>query len=487
MFFSIKIPSSNIAQADGKNNLGIEKRSAVFRCIFIRKPSIIKEEDKGHKKAIKEDINMKKNSKRRMLSALLILFLMIQMTVQADTGTKESVDLASKDTGSSVEELERQREEQQSQLDSLKEYQINLSDELTELNNGLQEISNELADTQDEIAAKNAEIETAESRIAELTTLSESQYESMKKRVQYMYENGNQSYIELLLGASSFSDFLNRVEYAKSIYDYDRQELSDYQDTLAELKRQKEDLETAKEELLAAEQTKQEQKSKADSLVAAQQEKLNTAKSDVADAQTEIADTDAEIARQKAYEEELEAQKAKEDAARQEEIKRQEEELINGQQGNNSDNNANSDGTSSGDNAGNDTSGGGTKDDGASDNGTSGGGTVNASDVAMLAALIQCEAGGESYEGKLAVGSVVMNRVDSSYFPDTVVGVIYQSGQFSPVASGRFAVVLSSGADASCVQAATEVLAGTRTLNCLYFRRNNGLINGTVIGNHVFY
>lgn len=436
-------------------------------------PSIIKEENKRRDKSIKEDKDMKKNSKRRMFSALLILFLMIQMTVQADTGTKERVDLASKDTGSSVEELERQREEQQSQLDSLKEYQINLSDELTELNNGLQEISNELADTQDEIAAKNVEIEAAESRIAELTTRSESQYEAMKKRVQYMYENGNQSYLELLLGASSFSDFLNRMEYAKSIYDYDRQELSDYQDTLAELKQQKEDLETAKEELLAAEQTKQEQKSKADSLVAAQQEKISAAKSDVADAETEIADTDAEIARQKAYEEELETQKAKEDAARQEEIKRQEEELINSQQPAASDNNANPDGTSTGDNT--------------TGSDTSGGGTVKASDAAMLAALIQCEAGGESYEGKLAVGSVVMNRVDSSYFPDTVVGVIYQSGQFSPVASGRFAVVLSSGADASCVQAATEVLAGTRTLNCLYFRRNNGLINGTVIGNHVFY
>lgn len=436
-------------------------------------PSIIKEENKRRDKSIKEDKDMKKNSKRRMFSALLILFLMIQMTVQADTGTKERVDLASKDTGSSVEELERQREEQQSQLDSLKEYQINLSDELTELNNGLQEISNELADTQDEIAAKNVEIEAAESRIAELTTRSESQYEAMKKRVQYMYENGNQSYLEMLLGASSFSDFLNRMEYAKYIYDYDRQELSDYQDTLAELKQQKEDLETAKEELLAAEQTKQEQKSKADSLVAAQQEKISAAKSDVADAETEIADTDAEIARQKAYEEELEAQKAKEDAARQEEIRRQEEELINSQQPDASDNNANPDGTSTGDNT--------------TGSDTSGGGTVNASDVAMLAALIQCEAGGESYEGKLAVGSVVMNRVDSSYFPDTVVGVIYQSGQFSPVASGRFAVVLSSGADASCVQAATEVLAGTRTLNCLYFRRNNGLINGTVIGNHVFY
>lgn len=179
------------------------------------------------------------------------------------------------------------------------------------------------------------------------------------------------------------------------------------------------------------------------------------------------------LKQQKAYEEELEAQKAKEDAARQEEIRRQEEELINSQQPDASDNNVNPDGTSTGDNT--------------TGSDASGGGTVNASDVAMLAALIQCEAGGESYEGKLAVGSVVMNRVDSSYFPDTVVGVIYQSGQFSPVASGRFAVVLSSGADASCVQAATEVLSGTRTLNCLYFRRNNGLINGTVIGNHVFY
>ena len=81
------------------------------------------------------------------------------------------------------------------------------------------------------------------------------------------------------------------------------------------------------------------------------------------------------LKQQKAYEEELEAQKAKEDAARQEEIRRQEEELINSQQPAASDNNANPDGTSTGDTTtGSDASGGGT-----SDNGTSGGGTVNAS------------------------------------------------------------------------------------------------------------
>ena len=120
--------------------------------------------------------------------------------------------------------------------------------------------------------------------------------------------------------------------------------------------------------------------------------------------------------------------------------------------------------------------------------GNSGGsGGASSSQVDLLARLISAEARGEPYSGQVAVGAVVLNRIKHPSFPNTLSGVIYQSGQFSPVASGRFAVVLSSGADASCVQAATEVLAGTRTLNCLYFRRNNGLINGTVIGNHVFY
>ena len=77
---------------------------------------------------------MKKNSKRRMFSALLILFLMIQMTVQADTGTKERVDLASKDTGSSEEELKPQTEEQHSQHQTMKENHINQSKQLTEKN-----------------------------------------------------------------------------------------------------------------------------------------------------------------------------------------------------------------------------------------------------------------------------------------------------------------------------------------------------------------
>lgn len=75
-----------------------------------------------------------------------------------------------------------------------------------------------------------------------------------------------------------------------------------------------------------------------------------------------------------------------------------------------------------------------------------------AEDVAMLAAIIECEAGNQSYEGKCAVGSVVINRVADPRFANSISGVIYAPYQFSPVASGRFAIVLARGANAACTQ-----------------------------------
>jgi len=113
----------------------------------------------------------------------------------------------------------------------------------------------------------------------------------------------------------------------------------------------------------------------------------------------------------------------------------------------------------------------------------------DASDATLLAALIQCEAGGESYEGKLAVGSVVMNRVYSSHFPNTVAGVIYQGGQFSPVASGRLDLALSVGrATADCYRAADEAMSGiTNVGNCVYFRTPIEGLEGIQIGGHIFY
>ena len=118
-------------------------------------------------------------------------------------------------------------------------------------------------------------------------------------------------------------------------------------------------------------------------------------------------------------------------------------------------------------------------------------GSMSASDyeLLLLAALIYCEAGGESYEGKLAVGAVVCNRVRSSSYADTLQGVIYASGQFTPAMSGKVDRVMAAGkVPQSCFDAAIEALGGyTNVGDCLYFRRNNGTRQGIVIGNHVFY
>ncbi len=114
--------------------------------------------------------------------------------------------------------------------------------------------------------------------------------------------------------------------------------------------------------------------------------------------------------------------------------------------------------------------------------------TTDADTTLLLAALIQCEAGGESYEGQVAVGAVVMNRVRSGAYPNTIHGVIYASGQFTPAMTGKLNRVYESGnIYASCIKAAEEALSGVSNVGDLtHFRRNNGR-EGLVIGNHVFY
>ncbi len=114
--------------------------------------------------------------------------------------------------------------------------------------------------------------------------------------------------------------------------------------------------------------------------------------------------------------------------------------------------------------------------------------TTDADTTLLLAALIQCEAGGEPYEGQVAVGAVVMNRVRSAAYPNSIHGVIYASGQFTPAMSGKLNRVYESGRIYdSCIRAAEEALSGVSNVGDLtHFRRNNGR-EGLVIGNHVFY
>ncbi len=369
---------------------------------------------------------------------------------------------------SSLSELREQQEAAETEAKELEAAKKDLEENLKDLNSELYTLSSSLAEIEEETADLQEKIEEAEDALQDAEELKAQQYSDMKLRIQFMYENGEESVWEMLMGSSSFSDFLNKAEYVQAISNYDRDQIQAYQDNLEAIEAYKQELEEKEAQLILAKEEAQSRQQELETAITTTRKRVDAADSALEDQQAEAAELEKKIAAMEEYERKLEEQRAREEAARlkeqkrQEEIKRQEEELkkqkeeYKQQEGETAENQ---------------------------------GIPVDASDNEeyLLACIIDCEAGGESYEAQLAVGSVVLNRVNSSYFADTITGVIYQKGQFSPAASGRLALKLERGPTESCRNAAREVLSGHITGNWLYFRLDNGIIEGTVIGKQVFY
>ena len=375
------------------------------------------------------------------MTAVALIVCMCSGTVAKAT-TQDAID----DTKNQIDALQDQKEDAEQQVDDISDYKANLEGDLGELNGQLSDIVASINSLESQLTEKQAEIDDAKTELEEATARSNQQYEDMKTRIQFMYENSNTSVWELLFESESLTDFLNRTEYVADINSYDRDKLDEYQKLQEEIADKKTALEEEQANLVAMQEEMQQKKSSVNSLITTTEQNISNADSQLADAQANVDEISGKLEQMIAYEKELEIKKAKEDAARLAAIKAQEQE-----------------------------------------NTSNVSYVPQDSDAYLLGAIIQCEADGESYDGKLAVGSVVLNRVKSSYFPNTVAGVIYQSGQFSPVTSGRLAYRLEAGVNSTCLQAAQDVLDGNITVSCLYFCANNGIISGTVIGNHVFY
>uniref|UniRef100_UPI002589CA74 cell wall hydrolase n=1 Tax=Sporofaciens musculi TaxID=2681861 RepID=UPI002589CA74 len=113
---------------------------------------------------------------------------------------------------------------------------------------------------------------------------------------------------------------------------------------------------------------------------------------------------------------------------------------------------------------------------------------ANVSDVALFAALLECEASG--YDPMLAVATVVMNRVASSSYPNTLRGVIYQSGQFAPTWNGSLEKALARGPSSTSYSVAQAALGGSRhasVINCYQFRSAWTGVSGINIGGNIFF
>ena len=428
-----------------------------------------------------------------LLTGMLVLIAIFP--VMAEKTTEQRLE----ETGETIEQLQKKSEKAREKLDAAKKEQGEIGEKLDGLNAKLKAVQQAIEDVELQIEKKNDQIVETQMQLDEMEQVRQQRYEAMKVRIRFMYENSDSSVLDSFLGARSMSDFLNRVEYFSQVVEYDRKQLEEYRVLLDGLEEKQVQLDGQKEELLALQQEQQEQMKQLTVLVADTREDLKAAGAETEDAKNALSDLDQQLSEQKnyqevleaqlAYEEQLEAQKAAEDRARMEEIRRQEEELRlwreeearrraeeeerkqqeaeNAQTG------------ETGENGGEDA----TKPESTYDTSP----PASAEELEILACIIQCEAEGEPYIGKLAVGSVVLNRVASSSFPNTIMGVIYQEGQFSPVASGRMAARVAAGANSECRQAAQEVLNGNITVPYLYFRRDNGTIDGYVIAHHVFY
>lgn len=329
-------------------------------------------------------------------------------------------------------------------LNDLNTERANLQTYLDQLNGELSQASGELANIDGLIGEKEEKILETQQELEQAREDEAAQYEAMKERIRFMYEKGNSAYVELLFASESFGDFLNKTEYVEKLAEYDRRMLDNYI--------------ALQEKIRRDEQTLVDERAALDTLRAQALEKQNEVSglleetsANMASYQEQISEKEQELLE---YEKQLE--ESENDIATLQ-AKLEEENRLTQQ----------------------------AAQAGFSDLSSI---TFAAGDIDLLAAIIECEAGGESYTGKVAVGNVVMNRVKSAVFPNTVLEVIYQNRQFSPVGSGRFAIVLARGANESCYQAAQDAMAGAAPVgNCLFFRTPIPGLTGIQIGGHIFY
>ena len=347
------------------------------------------------------------------------------------------------------------------QLEELRNKQSELNESYGELNEKLSASGEKIASIEDAINAKQTEIDRSNEDIASMQSDIEKQYAAMKLRIQFMYENNNATVLSTLLSAESLSDLLSKSEYIQQISNYDHRKMQELNDLLAALKETQAKLEEEMSELVALKEDAAREADNFAALLSQCQTELDTTSDSITDAEALALEYEKQI-----EQEMLERQRREMEAL--EAAKKAQEEADKAN------------------NAGNSSSGSAMVDQNALNNVLK---NHTAEDVAMLAAIIECEAGNQSYEGKCAVGSVVINRVADPRFANSISGVIYAPYQFSPVASGRFAIVLARGANAACTQAAVDVLNGYININALYFHVYDSSVDvgGTVIGDHVFY
>ena len=397
------------------------------------------------------------------LALLLVVSLCLCSTsARASQSEVDRLKQESENASQAVDDINNAKQQVEDAKGQLEDQADSLSGQISDLNTQITTVSGEISETEENIALVEADIETLNEQLETTQASLDTQKEAMKARIQYMYENKSTNTLVNFLESGSISEFLQRLEYMAQITAYDQDAIEKYEETQQELEDTKSAIQTKNDELTAYQDTLQSKRSELGTLVSSTTSALNTTNSQIEVTEAAIAELEKQLEEAKAYEQKIQQQYEAAQVALAEKLA--------GETG-----------------------------------GYSGGYSTTDEENLLLAALIQAEAANQGDAGRLAVGSVVMNRVASSKFPNTVSGVIYASGQFAPVTSGRVAMILAEGPNSACQYAASQAIAGNTNTDALFFctysyaqslhesqvaAGQSGFLDrtsGTVINAHYFY
>jgi len=223
--------------------------------------------------------------------------------VSATSALEESI----KQKKAAIEQAQEERKKLQSDLSSVKtvvaeleKTKQSLSAYVMELDGELTNVEIEIQDLKTLIREKEDEIEKTKAELEEAIQVEAVQYEEMKTRIQFMYEKGDQFYFDMVLGASSFSDLLNKAEYVEAIASYDRRKLEEYQLNRQLIEVCKQELEEEEAVLQDAKVAVEEQQAKLETLISTKQREITNYETDINNKEEAIRQYEADIAAENA-------------------------------------------------------------------------------------------------------------------------------------------------------------------------------------------
>ena len=238
---------------------------------------------------------------RRITALGLILVLAAGIPIQASSASTEKVTEDAAPTKSLQEaqdekaQLEKALKEAQSTIEDLRDSKGDIESKVTELNQQLIDISARITDLENQLTAKSEDIQETKDELAGAKEREAQQYADMKVRIQFMYENGQTSYLEALLSSRNISEFLNSADYIAQIQSYDRQKLTEYQDTVESIVNLEAQLEQEYTDLEALKSTVESNKATVAAMMRQKESELADISGDIEDAQSDADYYAAEI------------------------------------------------------------------------------------------------------------------------------------------------------------------------------------------------